>query len=345
MRPETKKNSDAEPQKKLAEPPQVIKAVYATSWSAGTPSRINYLTDLIKTTELNAIVIDIKDYSGNVTYNTEVEEVKKYGAREIRIPRINSLIKKLHEDNIYVIGRVTVFQDPILAAARPDLAIKNKTTGKIWTDRKGLGWIDPGSKEYWDYIVKIAKDAEARGIDEINFDYIRFPSDGDLSEMVYQFYDEKKERKEDVIAEFFRYLRFNLKDEKISADLFGLATIQKDDLGIGQVIESAYASFDYVSPMVYPSHYAAGFLGYKNPTNFPYEVVKYSMEKAEEKFLATGLTTSKLRPWLQDFDLGANYGPTEVKAQFKALADAGVENGWMLWDPSNVYTKEALILN
>jgi len=335
------KSKDIESQKPLADPPEVIKAVYVTSWSAGTPSKINHIINLIDTTEVNAVVIDIKDYSGYVAYNTDVPDLEKYNAEEIRIPKLNSLIKQLHDKNVYVIGRVTIFQDPVLAKARPDLTVQNSLTGLAWKDRKGLSWTDPASKEVWDYNIAIAKDALGRGFDEINFDYIRFPSDGDLSLMKYPFYDEVK-LKQDVIKDFFVYLRENLPGAKISADLFGLSTIQRDDLGIGQIIEFAYASFDYVAPMVYPSHYAVGFLGYKNPADYPYEVVKYSMENALVRLNISG-TSSKLRPWLQDFDLGANYGPEEIKAQIKAVIDAGVNSGWMIWDPNVVYTKEGLL--
>lgn len=337
----TGKSKDLPPQKPLTSPPTSIKAIYITSWSAGTPSRIDYLMDLADKTEVNAVVVDIKDYSGYVAYDTDIEDVQKYGAEEIRISKINSLIKKLHDKNIYVIGRVTVFQDPVLAKARADLAVKDFATGAIWTDRKGLSWIDPASKEVWDYNIEIAKEAASRGFDEINFDYIRFPSDGNLDAMKYPFYDEVRPKSE-VIKDFFVYLRSNTQGIQISADLFGLSTIRNDDMGIGQIIEYAYESFDFVCPMVYPSHYAVGFLGYKNPADYPYEVVKYSMTSAVLKLKANGVVNSKLRPWLQDFDLGAEYGEVEVKAQIKAVYDSGINDGWMLWDPRNVYTKEAL---
>lgn len=375
-----KKSEDLPNQKPLSSPASPIKAIYATSWSAGSPSKMNYLINLIKQTELNAIVIDLKDYSGLVTYDIKVPEVEKYGAKEIRIPRINSLIKRLHDENIYIIGRITVFQDPVLAKARPDLAVKNKTTGEIWKDRKELSWIDPASKDAWDYTIKISKDAAERGFDELNFDYIRFPSDGDLSILGYPFYDEKTTLKADVIKDFFVYLRTNLKGIKISADLFGIAAFAHNDLGIGQLIEDAYQNFDYVSLMVYPSHYGYGSLGYKNPAQFPYEVVKHSMEQALQRLTTYNLqqTTAtssvagrqlsvKLRPWLQDFDLGADYTAEMVRKEIQAVDDSysfcspasgrdaqicdsspdGLGDkfgGWMLWDPNNVYTKEALLV-
>lgn len=363
------KFTDAERQSKLANPPEVIKGIYITGWSAGSASRIDKLIDVIKRTEINAVVIDIKDYSGYVSYRTGIPEVAASGAEnELRIVQPNALIKKLHDNGIYVIARQTVFQDPILAKAHPEWALQNASSGATWKDNKGLPWMDAAGKPTWDYNVAIAKDALARGFDEVNFDYIRFASDGDLGKIKYPFWDKKSTRAA-VIKSFFKYLRENLAGEKISADLFGLATIDTwDDLGIGQVIESAYEYFDYISPMVYPSHYAKGFSGFQNPATHPYEVVKLSMDKALTRIAATnkivigttvvGTTTveqvqevpkfsSKLRPWLQDFDLGATYDASMVRAQIQATDDSLLGtpahyNGWLLWDPSNTYTEGAL---
>lgn len=331
---------DIENQKPLTNPPKIIKAIYLTSWSAGSPAKIKYLINLVKSTEINAVVIDIKDYSGYVAYDIQVPEVEKYKAKEIKIPQINRLIKQLHDEGIYAIARLTIFQDPRLAQARPDLAVKSKKTGAAWQDKKGLTWIDPAAKEAWDYNIAIAKEAVGRGFDELNFDYIRFPSDGNLEDMEFPFWDGKV-LKSSVLRDFFKILRQELAGTKISADLFGLATINQDDLGIGQVIEDAYEYFDYVSPMVYPSHYASGFLGYKNPALYPYEVIKYSLDSAVKRLTASSTVFSaKLRPWFQDFDLGANYDAEMVKKEIQAVADALGENfsGWMLWNPENVYT-------
>ena len=350
--------ADIENQRPLTEPPKIIKAIYLTSWSAGNPLKIKYLIDLTKTTEINAVVIDIKDYSGYVAYDIQVPEVEKYQAKEIRIPRINRLIKQLHDEGIYVIARITIFQDPRLEQARPNLAVKSKKTGGSWLDNKKLTWIDPAAEEAWHYNIAIARETADRGFDELNFDYIRFPSDGDLNDMDFSFWDEKIP-KSSVIGDFFKTLRQELTGIKISADLFGLATINQDDLGIGQVIENAYQYFDYVSPMVYPSHYASGFLGYKNPALYPYEVVKYSMEAAFQrlknyeleiknststKFLNSKfyILNSQLRPWLQDFDMGADYNAEMIRKQIKATNDAASStpellNGFMLWNPSNIY--------
>ncbi len=337
---------------KLQNPPEEIKALYLTGWSAGNAKKMEEIIGLISEEKLNAAIIDIKDYSGYVSYQSGVEEVLRYEAERIMIDDIDALIKKLHDNNIYAIARITVFQDPVLAKARPDLAIKNKATGGIWKDNKGLAWIDPASTEAWDYIIKIAREASGKGFDEINFDYVRFPSDGSLKNMSFPFY--KEEEKREIIKEFFSYLNQNLPEDKISADIFGLATVNKDDLGIGQMIEDAYANFDYVSPMVYPSHYASGFIGYKNPAEHPYEVVKYSMEKAKVRLdefnkisddnEAKNKREAKLRPWLQTFDMGAVYGPDKVKAQIKASNESGGV-GWILWNSSNNYSSKIKGIN
>ncbi len=351
-------NADIPPQQQLLNPPEIIKAMYSTGWSAGSAQKLNYLTNIIKKTELNAVVIDIKDYSGEVSYPTDIEAVEKYGkGREIKILRPNAMIKKLHDEGIYVIARQTIFQDPMLAKARPDLALTSSSTGKQWEDWKGVMYSDPAGKETWNYNLYIAKDALARGFDEINFDYIRFPSDGNLDDIKYPFWDGKT-LKRYVIRDFFKYVRQSLPDAKISADLFGLTTINLGDVGIGQNIEDAFNYFDAIAPMVYPSHYNKGFNGHKNPALYPYDVVYTSILEANKRLkqykLKAETSTStekylvknpKLRPWLQDFDLGAIYDATKVREQINAVYNAATNTpiGWMLWDPSNNYTKGGLL--
>ena len=326
---------------------QTIKAIYLTSWSASKESFIDYLIDIAKTTEINAVVIDVKDFSGYVGYDTAVSEVEKYGAEQKRISNIDSLIERLHGEGIYVIARITVFQDPVLARARPDLAIHSNTeVDSLWLDNSGLAWIDPAAKESWDYNIAIARDAVSHGFDEINFDYVRFPSDGDLKNMSFPFWNEEVPKRL-IIRQFFKYLREELSDVKISIDLFGLSTVSSNDLGVGQIIEDAFEYSDYVCPMIYPSHYSDGFIGFQNPAEYPYEVVKYSLEGALKKLMVykqSKETNVQLRPWLQDFDLGADYDVEMVKAQIKAVYDVLGDdfNGFMLWSSSNYYTREAL---
>jgi len=347
---------------KLQEPPEIVRAIYLTAWSAGSPRYFNYLINLLEITEINAVVIDIKDYSGFVSYPADVEIVKKYGLTNNAIRDIDSLINFLHQKGIYVIGRITVFQDPALASKRPDLALydveETKRTGSLvlWQDRKNLFWLDPSSFEVWEYHLALARDAFLRGFDEVNFDYIRFPSDGNLKNIGYPFYDLQRPRRV-IIREFFQYLRQELPNERISADLFGLTTVNRDDLGVGQVIEDAFEFFDFVCPMLYPSHYASGFRGFENPAEFPYEVVSYSLESAlarkkefekrmQEK-IGEKIFFSKIRPWLQDFDLGADYTDEMVRKEIQAVKDVlGAEFvGYILWNPSNLYSHGAIIKN
>ena len=147
--------------------------------------------------------------------------------------------------------------------------------------------------------------------------------------------------KSGVLRGFFSYLTGELRKENIttSADLFGMTTTNTDDLNIGQVLEDALSSFDFVAPMVYPSHYPLTFIGIQNPATKPYEVVKYSMDAAMKR---ASTTPWKLRPWLQDFSLGAVYTPDMVRAQIQATYDSGF-GSWMLWDAANTYTREALL--
>lgn len=349
-------NGDIGKQQPLPNPPVVIRGVYATGWSAGSARSINYLANFIKQSGFNAIVIDIKDYSGYLSYKIDEPEFNADGANnQIKISEINKLIKSLHDQNIYVIGRITVFQDPVLAKAHPEWALKNKATGETWLDDHKLAWMDPASQDVWNYNIEIAKDALSRGFDEINFDYVRFASDGNLNDISYPIWNGKTPKAE-IIKEFFADLRKEMPNARLSADLFGLTTINHDDLGIGQVIEDAFPYFNYIDPMVYPSHYASGFLGYKNPALYPYEVIKYSIDHALARlnnFNAKEANStssvpeqikSKIRPWLQDFNLGATYDASMVLKEVSAVNDAFATSsddfgGFLMWSPTNVYTQ------
>ena len=319
--------------------PKEVRGIYMTSWVASSLSLRSKLVAFASSSEVNSIIIDIKDYTGKIAFETDDPVIREMGSSEKRISDIREFISELHKKNIYVIGRVAVFQDVYATKKKPDLAVQKKGGG-IWRDRKGLSFIDPGAVEYWKYIVHVSRASEAVGFDEINYDYIRFPSDGQISQAVYPY--SKGREKQVVLEDFFKYLRAELLNMGIpmSADLFGLVTWTEDDLGIGQVLERAAPHFDFIAPMVYPSHYSAGFNGYKNPATRPYDVIKVSLDKAVERLKKIGQDPQKLRPWIQDFDLGADYGVEEIKAQKKAVYDAGLHS-WMAWDPSNIYTKGA----
>lgn len=345
------------------ETPEPLKALYMTSCVAGTPSWRNSLKRLIETTELNAVVIDIKDYTGIVSFPNDFPKVfiglGLAAQPGCVVSDMREFIQTLHEANIYVIGRISVFQDPSYVKLFPELAVKRKSDGEVWKDYKGLSFIDVGAKPYWDYIVELSNYAYEFGFDELNYDYVRYPSDGDIADTLYTWAvstttgsTSSPLSKPEVLRSFFEYLHDSLKDAgvKLSVDLFGMTTTAIDDMGIGQVLENALSYFDYISPMVYPSHYPPAWNGFVNPAEYPYEVVKIAMTHAIEReqlwFIANNIATStpsKFRPWLQDFNLGATYGSDKVRAQIQATYDVGLTS-WMLWSAANKYTAAALLL-
>jgi hypothetical protein len=313
-----------------------------TSWVAGTKDWREKLVNLIESTELNSIVIDVKDYTGRISFEVSDPELQEIGSSEKRISDIKEFLDYLHSKNIYAIARIAVFQDSFLAKKYPDLAVKRGDKITVWKDHKGIAWLDPCSTEVWDYTVKIGKEAEGVGFDELNFDYIRFPSDGNMKDISYP-HCPPQFTKSEIIRDFFSYLKEQLKKTEVplSADVFGMTTTNTDDLNIGQVLEKIEPYFDYICPMVYPSHYPATYDGYKNPALHPYEIISHAMASSSERLIAASSSPSKLRPWLQDFDLGANYDAAMVRKEKQAVYDAGLSS-WLLWNPANKYTTQAL---
>jgi hypothetical protein len=324
--------------------PEKVKALYMSGWVAGSENFRNSLVKIVNETELNAVVIDIKDSTGRISFSIDDPEIEKIGSSENRIKDIRELTSLLHSKNIYIIGRISVFQDPYLTKLKPEWAIKRLSDGGVWKDRKGLSFLNPTNKNVHDYILNIAKNSYKDGFDEINFDYIRYPSDGNMKDINYNLASGKT--RADNMEAFFKYLSTEIKKDEnipISADLFGLTTEAVDDMGIGQVWEKAIPYFDFVCPMVYPSHYPNGYAGYKKPALYPYEVINRALISAVVKTKNINQNISKIRPWLQDFDLGATYTKDMIQAEIKAVNDNGL-NSWMLWDPSNKYTPSALKL-
>ncbi len=323
-------NENAKNPVKKVDTPDVLKAIYATMWSINSSKKRSYLYDVLNKTELNSIVIDVKDSSGKLAFDN--------------VKSLEKVLSELSEMNVYKIARIAVFQDSEIAKTNPKIVLKTKD-GKIWRDKKGYAWADPASKEAWDYVISISKKAIDIGFDEINYDYIRFPTDGDLDNIVYPFWD-GKEQKSEVIRKFSEYSKNELKKHdpnvKLSMDIFGYTFLRGDGLGIGQKLYLLIDNFDYVYPMVYPSHYGAGNFGFSNPADYPYEVVNLTLKQGldslgEKKQEAK----QKIRPWIQVFDLGAKYTPDMIKAQIEAVYDVlGKENtGWLMWSPSNNYDK------
>jgi hypothetical protein len=359
VKAEEKAVERVEPKVTHVETPEPLKGIYMTACIASRKDLRAKLVKLIEETELNAVVIDIKDATGVVSFETgnpEIDDVSKTGIGCVAND-MQDFINELHKKDIYVIGRLAVFQDPLYTKLHPELAVRKKSDGGVWKDRKGIAFIDVGAKPFWDYILAIADASYKTGFDEINFDYIRFPSDGNMADTNFTLSAGKVKR--EALREFFEFLSTNLlgTGPKISADIFGMTTTNTDDLGIGQVLEYALQNFDYVAPMVYPSHYPPQFNGWPDPNKVPYEIVKFSMEAAVKRVgllkaeIATSTPASptlkllnplQLRPWLQDNDYPVHYTADMVRKQIQATYDSGLTS-WMLWDPANTYTEAALL--
>jgi len=316
-------------------PQQIVKGLYLTASSANNSKKLDEIVSLLDKTELNALVIDIKDYTGYVLYDSQVPQVVNLKNKRVVLEDIPALIAKLHAHNIYVIARQTVFQDPILAQEKSEWAIKNKQGG-VWHDRKGLSWVDGTNQEVWQYNVDIAKEAIDLGFDEVNFDYVRFPTDGNISQAVMPAWDDRNL----AMSKFYHYLSDKLKDEPayISLDFFGLVMEDHSGMGIGQKISNASNVVDYISPMMYPSHYAKGHLGLTNPASDPAKVINYGMKLGAPLFEDTH---AKVRPWLQAFNLGAVYGAANIRAQIDEV-EKYPNAGWLLWNAANRYTTAGL---
>ncbi len=330
--------------------PDYVRAIYMTGCVAASKKWREQLLSLVDNTEINAIVIDVKDYTGTISIPGDASILPGVAGTGCKVPDMASFLEKLHQRGVYAIARIAVFQDPLYARTYPELAIKKDSDRNVvWKDRKGLPFIDVGATPYWDYIVAIGSRAYELGFDELNFDYIRFPTDGNMKDIYFPWSHatvtaDRSMGKAKVVRAFFEYVRSSFSTTtgpKLSADLFGMTTTNYDDLSIGQILEFAAPNFDYIAPMVYPSHYPSGFEGYEDVNKHPYEIVKYSMDTAVARLVAASTSPLKLRPWLQDNDYPVPYTADMVRAQIQATYDAGLDS-WMLWDPANVYTRGAL---
>lgn len=322
--------------------PKEVKAIYMSSWVASSKTAREKMLKKFEGTQINSIVLDIKDNSGEIVIKLNSPILVRYQSDEGRVSDIKEFVDELHSRGYYVIGRIAVFQDNYLTRVRPDLAMRRKDNNELWQDAKGMAWLDVSQQEVWDYTIALASEAYATGFDELNFDFVRFPTDGELSQIRYRNYDPYKETRAEALRKFFVYLHDHIKDigAPSSANVFGMVTTNDDDLGIGQVMENIAPYVDYVSPMLYPFQYPTGWMGYKKPATVPYKVVKISLDSGIKKIEALGFDKNKIRPWLQDFDLGATYTSSMVKAQHSAVYDTGL-NSWMMWDASNKYTLSA----
>ena len=327
----------------LFERPEHVRGLYVNAWSAGSRRRMAALIDLARRTEINSFVIDIKDATGYVSHRTGVPLAGEIGATgEIRIPSMTWLLGQLEEAGIYPIARIVIVKDPLLAAAHPELAVRD-TSGGVWKDNNGTVWLNPFNRGVWDYHVDIAREVAEMGFPEVQWDYVRFP-DAPASALGRAHFPGREGRpRTEAIREFLAFSRAELSDlgVDVTADVFGVTTSATGDVGIGQVWESFIDVIDVALPMVYPSHYWRGSFGYEKPNSHPYEIVRHALEKAiarSAELEGAGAT----RPWLQDFTLGApRYEAPEVRAQIQATYDVGIQE-WILWNPGSRYTEAAL---
>jgi hypothetical protein len=319
-------------------PPEGVRGIYLTGWSAGLSKRLASLAALVDRTELNAMVIDVKD-DGELYYDMDIPMAKEAKALN-HAYKVDKVMAVLNEHHIFPIARIACMRDNKLALAHPELAVHD-ANGNLWHDRSKHYWLNPYKKEVWDYNVAVALDALKHGFKDIQFDYVRFPSEGKVNSLRYDGRPEGAKR-EDQIAAFLKYAaqKIHAQGGWFSADVFGLTSRVKDDEGIGQKFEKVVQDVDYLCPMVYPSHYAYHEYGMPDPNKEPYKTLTLSVGDAQKRLVAN--PKCKLRPWIQDFNLrGVHYGPAEVRAEIKALEDLNVHD-FLIWNAGNRYTEAAL---
>ena len=315
------------------------KALYLSVYGIGDKRLRTAALTLLDTTELNALVIDMKGDRGIVPYPSAIELASQVGAQKvITISDLSALITSLRERGVYTIARIVVFKDNLLARGRPNLAL-HRLDGSIFQDREGLAWTNPHNKDVWSYNIGIAVEAAKAGFDEIQFDYVRLP---DATGLAYDVPWTEGNR-EAAIDGFLSQARTTLTPFNVflAADIFGYVCWNPDDTKIGQQLEHLAGIVDYLSPMLYPSSFQFGIPGYRNPVQQPYQVVHLSLEQAGTR---TNLPAIRFRPWLQAFRDYAfdrrSFGASEVRIQVNAAEDFGA-NGWMLWNPHNEYPAAA----
>lgn len=326
---------------------QKVRGIYVTGPMAGSAAMDNLIT-LVDETELNAMVIDVKNDDGNITYKMNLDSARETGACVNYISDMEGLMAKLKEHHIYTIARVVCFKDPYLAAAKAELALK-KPDGTSVTDANGLAFVNPYCEETWEYIVDVAIAASELGFDEIQFDYVRFPIGADADAADYGV-DLNTYTKEQAITGFLSYAAERFGEENIvfGADVFGTIIGSETDVErVGQNYRTLGETVDVLSPMVYPSHYANGVFGLDVPDAHPYETVLAALQGSGKELETIGeADRAVVRPWLQSFtatwvDGHIPYEGEEIRQQIQAVHDAGYEE-WILWNASNRYSAEGL---
>ena len=314
----------------------IIRGLYVNRFAAQSPKRMRQFIAIADSTEINALVIDVKDEFG-LNFAASDPAVAKNAGRAGVIPRLTALLDTLRAHRILAVARIVVFKDSVTARVNPEWTIRRED-GSPWRDKEGLTWVNPFHAELWDYNIRVAEEAVRLGFGEVQFDYIRFPEPyRTLPRQVFP--GQAATTKEQALAAFLRLARERLVTlgVRTTADIFGLVTTVPGALEVGQQWEHLARVTDVLLPMVYPSHYPRGAFGLPRPNAEPYKVVHAALARARERDLKLGLAGERVRPWLQAFTLGRPpYGPAEIRAQKQAVYDAGYD-GWVLWNPGSKY--------
>lgn len=326
-----------------------VKGIYVSASAAGS-GRMASLREMIAETELNAMIIDVKDDYGKITYAMDSPTAQEIDAVTNTVRNMEELISSLKEDEIYTIARIVAFKDPYLAKMKPELAIRNQD-GTVYQDNNGDSWVNPYNEKVWEYLIEVAKTAAETGFDEIQFDYIRFSTGAGIEEADFGK-AAKDKTKEEIITEFTQYAYENLKPLGVfvSADVYGTIINSKIDAArVGQNYVEMAKHLDYICPMIYPSHFGEGNYGVKYPDLEPQEIIRKSLLASKEKLAAIpeGEHKAIVRPWLQDFTASwikhyQKYGKEQIREQISGVYDAGYEE-WILWNSGCNYTKEGLL--
>ena len=329
----------------LVPAPDTLRGLYVNRWAA-VGQKMWQLIGVARRTEVNALVIDVKDDRGFVLYRSSVPLARAIGA-DTNTPmshrRMRAVLDTMRAHGIYPIARIVVAKDPLLARLRQQYAIRRRADpAQVWLDRAGAPWLDPTHPEVWKYAADLAAEAVRLGFSEVQFDYVRFPDeDRVIREGHYARLDGRVRAQ--VIRDQLEYLAGLVRPLGVrnTIDVFGLTATDSTDMGIGQKWELFIDRADVVLPMVYPSHYAPGTFGLRNPNARPYETIDRSLK--DMKARSAGIANAaKIIPWYQDFTLGPpRYGAAEVRAQIKAGEDNGIPD-WVLWNPRSAYNLEAL---
>jgi hypothetical protein len=317
--------------------PFQVKGLYLTVYGIASAKLRGAALEAIRENHLNALVIDVKGDRGFIPFKVDLPQADEIGAQKlILVKDMKALLASLKEQGLYLIARIVVFKDDPLAAAKPQLAVKNRGGG-VFRDREKLRWIDPFRREVWEYNIAIAKAAAEAGFDEVQFDYVRFPDNRGVGFSQPANEDSRTEAITGFLEAAHKALvPYNV---MVAADIFGYVCWNLNDTDIGQKIAPILNAVDVVSPMLYPSGYQFGIPNYRNPVQHPYEIVHLSLKRAQER---TGVPPRRFRPWLQAFRdyafRGGDFGEERMRIQIKAAEDFGA-SGWMFWNPRNVYPK------